>query len=57
MAELTKGKVFKLLEDNVSEDTLREYININGKKKPYCPIWFRPNIGNQDIEQENGDEQ
>lgn len=56
MAELTKGKVFKLLEDNVSEDTLREYININGKIKPYCPIWFRPDTSNQDIEQENGDE-
>ena len=56
MAELTKGKVFKLLEDNVSEDTLREYININGKMKPYCPIWFRPDNSNQDIEQENVDE-
>ena len=56
MAELTKGKVFKLLEDNVPENDLREYININGKKKPYCPIWFNTSNGDQIAEQESGDE-
>ena len=53
MKELKKGKLFKLLEDNTPEDQLVEYININGKMKPYCPIIFtKATI----VEQENVNE-
>ena len=58
MTELKKGKLFKLLESNASEDQLREYINMNGKMKPFCPFIFRKikDTVNQNIEQENGNE-
>lgn len=40
---MKKGKLFELLENDITEDNTNEiknFIIMNGKTKPYCPVTF-----------------
>lgn len=37
---MKKGKLFEIIEKEYDEDKVRNFINMNGKMKPYCPVSF-----------------
>lgn len=37
---MKKGKLFMMMEQNADEEKIKEFIIMNGKTKPYCPISF-----------------
>ena len=37
---MKKGKLFEMMEKGFDEEKVKNFIIMNGKRKPYCPVSF-----------------